>query len=119
MLGILNKKQIGDLAEDKACSFLQKKGFCLVERNYRSPFGELDLIMQDKNEVVFIEVRSRAYNTYGTAIDSINKAKQQKVRKKINFYNALELDRFSSGNVRYIYICADDSIQNEKLNYLI
>lgn len=86
MLGGLNKKQLGNIAEEKACAFLQKKGFCLVERNYRSPVGEIDLIMQDKNEVVFIEVRSRAYATYGTAIESINKTKQQKVMKSAIYY---------------------------------
>jgi len=86
MLDILNKKQLGDIAEEKACAFLQAKGLNLVDRNYRSPFGEIDLIMQDKNEVVFIEVRSRAYNTYGTAIESINKAKQRKVLKSAMCY---------------------------------
>jgi len=86
MLGILNKKQLGDIAEEKACAFLRRKGFYLVDRNYHSPFGEIDLIMQDKDEVVFIEVRSRAYNTYGTAIESINKTKQHKVMKSAVYY---------------------------------
>ncbi len=86
MLGILNKKQLGDIAEKKACAFLQTKGFSLINRNYRSPFGEIDLIMQDKNEVVFIEVRSRSYTTFGTAIESINKTKQQKVIKSAVCY---------------------------------
>jgi putative endonuclease len=82
----LNKKQIGTIAEEKACLFLKKQGFCLIERNYHSPFGEIDLIMKDKDEIVFIEVRSRAYSTYGTAIESINKNKQQKVIKSAICY---------------------------------
>ena len=82
----LNKKQQGDIAEKKACAFLQAKGLHLVDRNYHSPFGEIDLIMQDKNEVVFIEVRSRSYDTFGTAIESINHIKQQKVIKSAVCY---------------------------------
>lgn len=86
MLGILNKKQLGDIAETKACTFLQNKGLSLIDKNYRSRFGEIDLIMRDKNEVVFIEVRSRSYNTFGTAIESINKTKQQKVIRSAASY---------------------------------
>ncbi len=86
MLGTLNKKQLGAIAEEKACAFLQKKGFCLLDRNYHTAFGEVDLIMKDKDEIVFIEVRSRSYTTFGTAIDSINKTKQQKVIKSAVHY---------------------------------
>jgi putative endonuclease len=82
----LSKKELGDIAEKKACAFLQSKGLSLVDRNYHSSFGEIDLIMRDKNEIVFIEVRSRAYATFGTAIESINKTKQQKVIKSAVSY---------------------------------
>ena len=86
MLELLNKKQSGDIAEQKACAHLEAKGFRLIERNYRSPFGEIDLIMQDKMELVFIEVRYRSYETFGRAIESINKTKQQKVVKSAVSY---------------------------------
>jgi putative endonuclease len=86
MLAILNKKQLGDIAEEKACLFLKAKGFSFVDRNYRSPFGEIDLIMKDNEEIVFIEVRSRRDTLYGTAIESINRIKQQKVMKSALCY---------------------------------
>lgn len=86
MLDILNKKKLGDIAEAKACTYLETKGLSLIDRNFRSPFGEIDLIMHDKKEVVFIEVRSRSYTTFGTAIESINKTKQQKVIKSAVCY---------------------------------
>lgn len=86
MQDILNKKQLGDIAEAKACTFLQNKGLCLIDKNYRTYCGEIDLIMQDKDEIVFIEVRSRAYDTFGTAIESINKVKQQKIIKSAVHY---------------------------------
>ncbi len=86
MLGILNKKKSGDLAEQNACDYLQKKGLILLDRNYRTSIGEIDLIMQDKNEVVFIEVRYRSYTSFGNPIESINKTKQQKVIRSAVLY---------------------------------
>lgn len=86
MLGILNKKQRGDAAEEKALGFLQIQGLRLLMRNFRSPFGEIDLIMQDQEEIVFVEVRSRERSYFGTAIESIDKTKQQKIIKSATCY---------------------------------
>jgi putative endonuclease len=90
MTDTLNKKKLGDAAEQKACVFLEARGLKLIARNYRSPAGEIDLIMQDNchnnDEIVFVEVRSRAYSYYGTAIESIDKTKQQKVIKSAISY---------------------------------
>ncbi len=75
----VHKKKSGDLAEKRACQFLKDKGLELITQNYRVASGEIDLIMRDKNEVIFVEVRSRAKNEYGTAIESVNKNKQRKI----------------------------------------
>ena len=85
-LNHLNKTQLGTIAEEKACAFLEARGLRLITRNYRSRMGEIDLIMQDTNEIVFIEVRSRAYDYYGTAIESIDITKQRKVIKSAVSY---------------------------------
>ena len=50
-------------------------------RNYRCYFGEIDLIMQDQDDIVFVEVRSRRRIDFGTALESINKSKIQKLIK--------------------------------------
>lgn len=70
----------GKLAEEKACDYLQQQGLKLVEKNYYCRSGEIDLIMQDKQELVFIEVRYRAKNEYGSALDSVD---QHKIKKLI------------------------------------
>ncbi len=70
----------GKVAENKACDFLQKNGLKLVKKNYHCRSGEIDLIMQDKQELVFVEVRYRAKNDYGSALDSID---QHKIKKLI------------------------------------
>jgi len=75
------KQKIGDLAELEACQFLQAKGLRLLVKNYHCFFGEIDLIMQDQDEIVFVEVRSRSRIDYGTAAETIDDCKQSKLIK--------------------------------------
>lgn len=73
-------------AENDACAYLEKKGLHLLERNYRCHFGEIDLIMQDKQDIVFVEVRARQQTHYGDAIETIDDHKQSKLIKTAIFY---------------------------------
>jgi putative endonuclease len=66
-------------AEQLAATFLQQQGLKLLESNYRCRFGEIDLIMQDGKEVVFVEVRLRSNGAFGGAGSSITPAKQHKL----------------------------------------
>lgn len=76
-----NRQQIGKKAEEAACTFLQTKGLRLFEKNFHCYHGEIDLIMQDKEDIVFIEVRSRGRTDYGNALESVNKTKTKKLLK--------------------------------------
>jgi putative endonuclease len=76
----------GNIAENKACQFLEKQGLTLIEKNYRCRSGEIDLIMQDNQELVFIEVRYRAKNDFGSALDSIDQHKIQKIISAASHY---------------------------------
>jgi putative endonuclease len=79
MLEMLDKKDLGNLAEQKACAFLQTKGLTLITRNYRCIYGEIDLIMQEGDDIVFVEVRSRAYSDFGYAEETVDYHKQKKI----------------------------------------
>lgn len=83
---VVHKKNVGNLAEQRACDYLQAQGLMLITKNFRTAFGEIDLIMQDDKEIVFVEVRSRANDDFGTAIESINRNKQQKILKTSLFF---------------------------------
>ena len=74
-----NNKAMGDWAEQLACDWLGKHGLNLHARNFRSRYGEIDLIMQDGNCLVFIEVKYRKNNFYGTAEDAITTKKCQRL----------------------------------------
>lgn len=74
-----NSSAIGYEAESLACRFLIDQGMILVERNYRTRRGEIDLIMQSTNSVIFVEVKYRGNKKFGTAEESITKSKQKKI----------------------------------------
>lgn len=82
----VHKKEIGYLAEQMACDFLRKKGLKLLDRNFSCRVGEIDLIMQDGSEIVFVEVRSRSRDDYGNALESVTLQKQKKVLKTANYF---------------------------------
>ncbi|MDH3607977.1 MAG: YraN family protein [Gammaproteobacteria bacterium] len=82
----MKTSQQGQIAEDAACKFLQKHGLKLVEKNYRCRTGEIDLVMQDKEELVFVEVRYRAKSDFGSALDSVDQNKIQKLISAANHY---------------------------------
>jgi len=84
--------QAGQLAEKEACEFLKKNGLQLCECNYRTNSGEIDLIMQDGEEIVFVEVRLRNNLYHGNALESVDQRKQQKIIKTaIQYLSQMQL----------------------------
>ncbi|WP_173238587.1 YraN family protein [Legionella antarctica] len=79
-------QQTGRVAEEKALNYLVDKGLKLVMRNYTCRLGEIDLIMRDKEYLVFIEVRSRTSMSFGGGMASITYAKRQKIIKTTSHY---------------------------------
>ena len=76
----------GTAAEDLALHYLEVRGLVLVTRNFRCRTGELDLIMRDGEQLVFVEVRSRRNSRYGTPAESVTRTKQQRLLRAAAFY---------------------------------
>ena len=76
----------GKAAEELACNHLKKNGLSLIDKNFHSRHGEVDLIMQHHDALVFIEVRYRKNLDYGGAKASVTPAKQQKIQKTALYY---------------------------------
>jgi putative endonuclease len=76
----------GKWAENEARHFLIQQGLKLICRNYSCQFGEIDIIMKHQDILVFIEVRFRKSNRYGSAAESITAAKQTKILNTANHY---------------------------------
>jgi putative endonuclease len=66
-------------AEDRACEYLRQQGLRLLQRNFRTRRGELDLVLMDGATVVVAEVRSRRHGGYGGALASIDARKRGRI----------------------------------------
>lgn len=77
----LAKKILGREGEDRAAQFLKKQGYKILERNYSTPQGEIDLIALHRGEVVFVEVKTRTNEAYGAPELAVNPRKQQRMIK--------------------------------------
>ena len=78
--------QQGEDAEIACCRYLKSQGLKLVDKNFSSRFGEIDIIMLDKKMLVFVEVRYRKNNKFGGALESVTQSKQNKLRKTAELY---------------------------------
>ncbi|MEA5014679.1 MAG: YraN family protein [Candidatus Limiplasma sp.] len=69
----------GLTGEEKALEYLMKRGMAPLERRYHSPYGEIDLIMQDGDAIAFVEVKARSAGRRGAGLCAITKAKQRRL----------------------------------------
>jgi putative endonuclease len=82
------KQLLGKEGERIAERYLLKMGYKLVERNYRCPSGELDLIVLDRRVVVFVEVKTRTGHAFGTPFEAVEFRKQQKMTQAAQYFLA-------------------------------
>lgn len=77
-----SKRRFGSLGEDLAAVYLSANGYKLAQKNYRAGrMGEIDIIASDKEYICFIEVKTRTGNMFGTPGESVNRNKQENIRK--------------------------------------
>lgn len=102
-------KQLGQESEDFACNYLKKQGLSLIKKNFNCRIGEIDLIMQDKNELIFIEVRLRNTKNHANAEESITIYKQRRIINTAHYF--LQTQQFKS-----LPICRFDVIALSRHN---
>jgi len=74
-------ESIGPYGEEIAVSCLKKKGYTIIERNYRKRYGEIDIIAEDSGEIVFVEVKTRKSDRFGSPLEAVDIRKQQKMSR--------------------------------------
>lgn len=91
-----NKHLTGARYEDIAISYLIKNGHIILKRNYRNPYGEIDIISRIDNTLVFTECKYRNGSRYGDPLEAVNAVKQRKISKtalcyysQSSYYNEL------------------------------
>ena len=86
-MSVNNAKQVlGKEGERIAEQYLKKKGYKLVERNYRCAAGEVDLIVLDRRVIVFVEVKTRTGHGFGTPLEAVQPRKQRKMMLAAQFF---------------------------------
>lgn len=83
-----NKAEIGVFGEDFTVKYLKKQGYKILERNFHSRFGEIDVIALKKDVIVFVEVKTRAENAIYSPREAVDFHKQQKCVKTAQIYLA-------------------------------
>lgn len=81
-----SSRKRGARYEELAADYLQKQGFEIVQRNFCSRFGEIDLIAREGRYLVFVEVKYRARNSGGHPLEAVDVRKQHRIGKTADFY---------------------------------
>ena len=81
-------QQLGQLGEDKACNYLETHNYKIIERNFRCRQGEIDIIAKDlsKNELVFVEVKTRMTFNFGRPSQAVTAVKQRHILNVAKYY---------------------------------
>ena len=107
----------GRKAEAMACDYLQQNGLQLTARNYRSPYGEIDLIMQERETLVFVEVRFRASSQFGAPAETVDARKQARLRATAEHY-LQHAGRVSNKPCRFDIVAITGSGKGDELQWL-
>ena len=82
--------EVGKIGEDLAKSFLEGKGYKIIEQNYKTRYSEIDLVCEKNKELVFVEVRTKIGENFGTPEDTLNYKKKNKIRFNAESYAAFK-----------------------------
>ena len=106
---------IGALGEEAAALALKKKGYKIIERNYRSKMGEIDIIAKDDHTLVFVEVKARSTTNYGHPFESINSKKMQNIFKAGLAYLKNTKEKYKKYRIDIISVLGRENPQIEHL----
>lgn len=105
----MNKRKCGAEYENIAIKYLQQKGLWILEHNYRTRYGEIDIICKENEYIVFIEVKYRKNLKSGSPLEAVNQRKQQIIRKVADYYRMKnQISEFSAMRFDVVGICGEE-----------
>jgi putative endonuclease len=102
---------IGKRGEDFVCNFLEKKGYTILDRNFHSRVGEIDVIALEGRTIVFVEVKTRTGTTFGSGLEAIGKKKMNGLIKTAYLY----LAKMNKKNVPFRFDACEVTEENGRL----
>lgn len=111
------KKTLGAKGEDLAAKFLQEQGYNILERNYHTRYGEIDIICTHQKSIVFVEVKSRRSFKYGRPEEAITSSKIAHIRKASLYYLSKSSSYYEE--IRFDVIAVDFSQPTPALRHLM
>lgn len=100
-----NRKLTGREGEDRAAAVLKKEGYKILSRNFKSRFGEIDIIAEDGGFLVFVEVKRRTGENFGTSLEAIDARKKLHMIRSAQIY--LKVNRCPGRRVRFDVVGID------------
>ena len=80
------KRKFGNIGEEVVCRYLDSLGYEIIERNFMCRVGEIDIVAKDKDEFVFIEVKTRSNSCFGKPREAVDDYKQKHIYRSTRFY---------------------------------
>lgn len=108
----MNKREIGNKYEDRSVDILKKENYKILERNYQSRYGEIDIIAIKADEIVFVEVKYRKNSNYGFGFEAVNRKKLKKIFNLAQMY--IQEKRYFNYKLRFDCM----SYLNEELSWI-
>jgi putative endonuclease len=93
------RRQLGDHGEDLAAAALKRQGYKILERNYVTPLGEIDLVARQGQTLVVVEVKTRRGSRFGAPQEAVHPGKQVRLRRLADYY--LKAKRLTGATVRF------------------
>jgi putative endonuclease len=114
----MDRQQVGRLGEKAAQRFLKKRGYRIRETGFRCRHGEIDIIAQQKDYLVFVEVRSKSNLDFGTPEESITQAKKEKLIASALTYTTTRQDLPSLWRIDVVAIELDDRGKTKRIELI-
>lgn len=88
-----HRQQVGIEGENLACAELERLGYAIVERRYRSRFGEIDIVAREGSTIVFVEVKTKTSGSFGDPVEEVTPQKRRQIAAMGEEYYSFRCDR--------------------------
>ena len=116
------RTKLGDWGEAQAADFLRNKGWLIIATKYRCRWGEVDIVTQDKEQLVFVEVRTKRSTNFGTPEESLSSAKVRRLTRTCQDYLQNQLEDGAESQVDWrielISVYAGKGFTSERISHI-